>query len=248
MMLRLMCGDCLKMMRRIEDGSVDLILCDLPYGITQNKWDSVIPLPELWQEYRRVLRPFGAVVLTASQPFTSALVTSNLKWFRHEWIWLKNRGSNFVSTGREPFKEHESVLVFSEGKWTYNKQMQPRTGGGLALIGTTKTSRSVASTNYNFSKLAPIHKELAELRVPSSWQKFNTDTSRLHPTIKPVPLMEYMVKTYSNEGDTVLDNCMGSGTTGVACKRLGRNFIGIEKDAEYFEIAKKRIHETKKVK
>jgi site-specific DNA-methyltransferase (adenine-specific) len=233
------------MLRRIEAGSVDLILCDLPYGTTRNRWDSTLPLDALWAAYRRVLRPFGAAVLTASQPFTSALVLSNLAWFKHEWIWIKNRGSNFANTVREPFKEHESLLVFSEGKWTYNKQMQPRTGGGIALIGKTWT-QSTASTNYN--KIAPTHKEITELRVPSSWQKFNTDTSRLHPTIKPLALMEYMVKTYSNAGDTVLDNCMGSGTTGVACKLLGRNFIGIELDREYFEIAKKRIHETKKVK
>ena len=228
-------GDCLELMRSIPDASVDMVLCDLPYGTTQNKWDSVIPFESLWAEYQRIAR--GPVVLTASQPFTSALVMSNPKAFKHEWIWLKNRGSNFANTVREPFKEHESVLVFSWGKWTYNKQMQERTGGGLSRVGYEFTAKT-ETTNYGaIGAPAPTQ---GALRVPSSWQKFNTEVG-LHPTQKPVSLMEYLIRTYTNEGDTVLDNCMGSGTTGVACAKSGRRFIGMEQDAGYFSIASERI-------
>ena len=179
----------------------------------------------------------GAIVLTASQPFISALVMSNVGMFRHEWVWIKNRGSNFANTVREPFKEHESVLVFSEGKWTYNKQMQGRTGGGLNMVGTTqyKTSKS---ENYRAMEGRTI--TLPELRVPSSWQKFNTEVG-LHPTQKPVALFEYLIRTYTNEGDVVLDNCIGSGTTAVAAINTKRRWIGIEKDETYYQTAVDRI-------
>jgi site-specific DNA-methyltransferase (adenine-specific) len=161
--------------------------------------------------------------------------------FRHEWVWIKNRGSNFANTVREPFKEHESVLVFSQGRWTYNKQMQERTGAGADRVKYNVAFRT-GSTNYRqFEDRA--ENSLPHLRVPSSWQKFNTETAGDHPTQKPVALMEYMIRTYSNEGELVLDNTMGSGTTGVACGNLGRRFIGIEKDTEhgYFAIAQARI-------
>jgi site-specific DNA-methyltransferase (adenine-specific) len=230
-------GDCLTLMQDLADDSVDMVLCDLPYGTTQNKWDSVLPLDQLWSEYRRVCK--GAIVLTASQPFTSALVMSNLKAFKHEWIWIKNRGSNFANTVREPMKEHESVLVFSHGRWTYNKQMQERTGGGLSLVG--KPIRGQTTPTNNYGKFSGWKTEaLPEMRVPSSWQKFNTEVGH-HPTQKPVALMEYLIRTYTNEGDVVLDNTMGSGTTGVACMNTGRQFVGMEMDPEYFEIARKRI-------
>jgi site-specific DNA-methyltransferase (adenine-specific) len=230
-------GDCLTLMQNLADDSVDMVLCDLPYGTTQNKWDSVLPLDQLWGEYRRVCK--GAIVLTASQPFTSALVMSNLKAFKHEWIWIKNRGSNFANTVREPMKEHESVLVFSHGRWTYNKQMQERTGGGLSLVG--KPIRGQTTPTNNYGKFSGWKTEaLPEMRVPSSWQKFNTEVGH-HPTQKPVALMEYLIRTYTNEGDVVLDNTMGSGTTGVACMNTGRQFVGMEMDPEYFEIARKRI-------
>jgi site-specific DNA-methyltransferase (adenine-specific) len=233
----LLLGDCLEQMKLIPDGSVDMVMADLPYGTTACKWDSVIPFEPLWDAYRRVCKPNAAIVLTASQPFTSALVMSNPAMFRHEWVWIKNRGSNFANTVREPFKEHETVLVFSQGGWTYNKQMQARTGGGLSMIGTTqfKTSKS-----ENYRKMDGRTITLSELRVPSTWQKFNTEVG-LHPTQKPVALMEYLIRTYTNAGETVLDNTMGSGTTGVACKNTGRNFIGIERDEKYFQIAKERI-------
>jgi site-specific DNA-methyltransferase (adenine-specific) len=229
-------------MKDIPDHTVDLILCDLPYGTTSNKWDCIIPFDELWAEYNRVLKENGVVALTASQPFTSKLVCSNIEMFRHEWIWIKNRGSNFANTVREPMKEHESILIFSKGKWTYNKQMQERAESG----------KNRANYNVKFETRSDNYREfdtretniISELRVPSSWQKFNTETG-LHPTQKPVALMEYIIRTYTNEGDTVLDNCMGSGSTGVASVNLNRNFIGIELDSTYFEIASNRIGEAK---
>lgn len=231
-------GDCLELMKDIPDGSVDCIICDLPYGTTSNKWDSIIPLDKLWEAYDRICKPTAAIVLTASQPFTSMLVMSNVKNFRHEWIWIKNRGSNFANTVREPFKEHEEVVVFSKGGWTYNKQMQPRTGGGLDRV-QYNVKFETGSTNYQKFDTREKNK-LPELRVPSSWQKFNTEVG-LHPTQKPVELFRYLVRTYTNEGEIVLDSCCGSGTTAIAAIREKRNFICIEKSEEYFNIAKKRI-------
>lgn len=230
-------GDCLDLMIEIPTGSVDMILCDLPYGTTQNKWDAVIHFDLLWDLYWRVLKPTGVVALTASQPFSAALLMSQPKMFKHEWIWIKNRGSNFANTVREPMKEHESVLIFSRGKWTYNKQMQERTGGGLSRVQYDFNKVTETENYMKFDKPPPPQ---GELRVPSSWQKFNVEVG-LHPTQKPVALMEYLIRTYTNEGELVLDNCMGSGTTGVACANTGRKFIGIERDQGYFEIAKKRI-------
>lgn len=230
-------GDCLELMKNIPDGSVDMILCDLPYGTTQNKWDSVLSLDALWNEYNRVCKSNAAILLTASQPFTSVLITSNLKMFKHEWIWIKNRGSNFANTVREPMKEHESVLMFSKGKWVYNKQMQERTGGGLSRS-SYKFTAETKTTNYN-SIGAPKETQ-GELRVPSSWQKFNTEVG-LHPTQKPVTLFEYLIKTYSNEGDLILDNCAGSGTTAIAAENLNRRWICIEKEEEYYKKAVDRI-------
>lgn len=242
--MSLLFGDCLEVLPTLPSNSVDMVLCDLPYGTTQNRWDAVIPFIPLWNQYLRVGKETAAFVFTASQPFTSALVMSNPKLFRHEWVWIKNRGSNFANTVREPFKEHETIAVFSRGKWTYNKQMQERTGGGKALVGKrVGTGQRQREGSGTFNSFEPIE-ALPELRVPSSWQKFNTEVG-LHPTQKPVSLMEYLVKTYTNPGDTVLDSCMGSGTTGVACIRTGRQFVGIEKDQAYFDIASRRIEESK---
>ena len=245
--MNLMLGDCLERMKEIDDGSVDMVMCDLPYGTTACKWDSVIPFVPLWAQYRRVCKRNAAIVLTASQPFTSALVMSNLGMFKHEWVWIKNRGSNFANTVREPFKEHESVVVFSAGKWTYNKQMQSRTGGGLSLVGKrVGTGQEQRDGVGKFTEFKPTE-SLPELRVPSSWQKFNCEVGH-HPTQKPVALMEYLIRTYTNEGETVLDNTTGSGTTGVACVNTNRNFIGIERDEGYFNIAKKRIEDAQNEK
>lgn len=231
-------GDCREIMPSLASESIDLVLADLPYGTTENKWDTVFDLEALWAEYLRLTKPISAVVLTASQPFTAQLVVSHMRLFKHEWIWLKNAGSNFANTVREPMKEHESVLVFSKGKWTYNRQMQERTGGGAERV-KTPVKFETGSDNYRqFESRDP--KQMPELRVPSSWQKFNRERG-FHPTQKPVGLMEYLALTYSNEGDLVLDNAMGSGTTGVACARAGRRFVGIEIEERYFDIACERI-------
>lgn len=236
--LWLMFGDCLERMKEIPHGSVDAVICDLPYGTTQNRWDSVINLEYMWATLDKVCKNTAVKCFTASQPFTSVLTVSNIKEFKHEWIWIKNRGSNFANTVREPMKEHESVLVFSKGKWTYNKQMQERTGGGSERV---KYNVKFETETNNYGKFeGKKHNKLPELRVPSSWQKFNCEVG-LHPTQKPIVLMEYLIKTYTNEGDTVLDFTMGSGTTGAACKNLSRKFIGIEMDEKYFEIAQQRI-------
>lgn len=237
----LMLGDCLERMKEIPDGSVDMILADPPYGTTACKWDSVIDLDEMWKQLKRIIKPSGAIVMTASQPFTSVLVASNISQFKHEWIWEKNRGSNFAALKYQPMKEHESVLVFGKQKVCYYPIKEERKGAGKDRVayafngsntGKRETTNGFVDTRVN-------HME-AELRFPSSVQKHNTQVG-LHPTQKPVTLMEYLIKTYTLEGEIVLDFTMGSGTTGVACKNLNRSFIGIEMDEGYFEIAKKRI-------
>ena len=232
--------DCLEGMRQIPDGSIDAVICDLPYGTTQNAWDSVIPLDELWAQYKRICKPTAAIVLTASQPFTSKLIMSNLEMFKHEWIWVKNRGGNFANTVREPAKEHEEVLVFSQGGWTYNKQMQQRSPGGAGRV---KYGFNIVPDSENYGKFTTPGNERGELRVPSSVQYFNTSCGddHFHPTQKPVDLLRYLVLTYTNEGDTVLDNCMGSGTTAIACIKEKRHFIGFELSKEYFDKAQRRI-------
>ncbi len=235
--VQLIHADCMEAMKHIADGSVDMILCDLPYGTTQNKWDNVIPFDGLWSAYWRVLKPGGVIALHASQPFTSALIMSQVKYFKHEWVWIKNRGSNFANTVREPMKEHESVLIFSKGKWTYNKQMQERSAAGLSRV---KYDFNAVTQTENYGEFGAPTKNQGTLRVPSSYQRFNIEFG-LHPTQKPVPLAEYLINTYTNEGDVVLDNCMGSGTTGVACVNTGRRFIGIEKEQKYVEVARRRI-------
>jgi len=231
-------GDCLEVMTNLSDKSIDMILTDLPYGLTSNKWDSIIPLDKLWEQYLRIIKENGIIALTASQPFTSILVCSQRKLFRHEWIWIKNRGSNFANTIREPMKEHESVLIFSRGKWTYNKQMQERAESGKSRV---QYNVRFESQSENYRELeGRKNNKLPELRVPSSWQRFNCEVG-LHPTQKPVALFEYLIRTYTNQGDTVLDNCAGSGTTGVAAYRSGRKSILIEKDRRYCEIIQGRM-------
>jgi site-specific DNA-methyltransferase (adenine-specific) len=232
-------GDCLELMLEIPDDSIQLVLVDLPYGITSNKWDSEIPLDKLWQQYLRMGKDNAVYAFTCNQPFTSKLVCSNLEMWKHEWVWIKNRGGNFANTVREPFKEHETIQIFSRGKWIYNKQMQERTGAGKDRVKYELNQISKSENYREFEGL--LGTKQGELRVPSSWQKFNTDTSGLHPTIKPLGLFEYLIKTYTNENDLILDNTMGSGTTCVAAKNLNRQFIGIEKEEKYFNIAKQRL-------
>lgn len=227
-------GDCLEVMKSIPDGGVDMILCDLPYGTTRNKWDSVIDLNALWTEYKRISR--GAIVLTAQSPFDKVLGVSNLSMLRYEWIWEKTHPTGHLNAKRAPMKAHENVLVFYERQPTYNP---------IKTIGharKTATKRKDETPTYGSQTFSSLPYDSTE-RYPRSVVTFASDKQRssLHPTQKPVALMEYLIKTYTNEGDMVLDNCMGSGTTGVACMNTGRKFIGIEMDDGYFNIAKERI-------
>jgi len=236
-------GDCLELMKDIPDGSIDMILADLPYGMTSNKWDCEIDLIELWKEYKRVTKPNAIIALTAVQPFTSKLVSSNFEMYRHEWIWNKDRGSNFANTVREPMKEHESVLIFSKGKWTYNKQMEERKGSGLARA-KQKFHWKPKSENYRVMEEKKAD-SMSDLRVPSSIQYFKCERG-LHPTQKPLSLMEYFILTYTNELDLVLDNTAGSGTTAIACLKTNRQFIVMEKEQKYYDIILKRVADFNK--
>lgn len=235
-------GDCFDLLKSVDDNTIDFVLTDLPYGTTSNSWDIIIPFEEMWKELYRVCKDNSAMCFTSSQPFTSMLVMSNIKDFRHEWIWQKNRGSNFANTVREPMKEHESVLVFSRGGWTYNKQMQERAESGKARS-EYKVKFDSKSENYRDFEGRDAH-NISELRVPSSIQKFNVDVG-LHPTQKPVKLFEYLIKTYTNEGDLVLDSCSGSGSLAIACYNTKRNFICIEKDENYYKQSVERLKTVK---
>jgi len=241
--IELIQGDCLEKMKDIPDGSIDMILCDLPYGTTACKWDTIIPFEPLWEQYKRIIKDNGAIVLTASQPLTSALVMSNIKMFKYEWIWEKSIGANPLLCKKQPMKYHENILVFANGKTIYNPQMTK---------GKMRDKRPKMFGNKKDENWGGAMREIKGIEninddyYPRSYQYFsNADQkNKTHPTQKPVALFEYLIKTYTNEGDTVLDNCMGSGTSGVACGNLNRNFIGIELDLEYFKIAEKRINEN----
>jgi site-specific DNA-methyltransferase (adenine-specific) len=236
-------ADCLDAMKLIVDKSVDMILCDLPYGTTACSWDTIIPFEPLWEQYKRIIKDNGAIVLTASQPFTSALVMSNPKMFKYEWIWYKNRGSNFALLKYQPFKEHESVLVFSKETAKYYPIMEERSESGKNRCNYTFNNKVTNKTinNETFYNQDGERRKLDEnLRNPSSVKKFNTEVG-IHPTQKPVALFEYMIKTYTNEGDLVLDNCAGSGTTAIACLNTNRNYILIEKERKYYDVIVERI-------
>lgn len=230
-------ADCLDILPTLNPQSVDAVICDPPYGTTACKWDSVIPFAPMWAGIKRVLKPRGACVLFGSQPFTSALVMSNPEMFRYEWVWNKSRGANFVSVGTQPLKKHENVLVFSRQGATYNPQMS----AGEKYLTRVGADRSVGV--YGQAIARSQIKEVCEVRYPDSVLCFSSmrQQDMIHPTQKPLALLEYLVKTYTNEGETVLDFTMGSGTTGHACGNLGRRFVGIEKDANYFSIAQERI-------
>ena len=235
--MQLIHGDCLIEMKDIPDKSVDMILCDLPYGTTACKWDIIIPFEPLWKQYKRIIKDRGAIVLFGSQPFTSYLVMSNTSMFKYEWIWEKTRASNPYLAKRQPLRAHESVLVFGLKPCYYPQKTEgtsytisPRAGGRVASDERSNREGFVGKVGSG--------------RFPRSVVKISNPSAEmgLHPTQKPIKLMEYLIRTYTNEGETVLDNCMGSGTTGVACMNTNRNFIGIEKDDQYFEIAKNRIN------
>ena len=244
-MIDLRQGDCLEIMKDIPDKSIDAIICDLPYGTTACKWDSIIPFDKLWEQYKRIIKDNGAIVLFGSQPFTSALVMSNPKMFKYEWIWEKSKASNFLLAKKQPLKAHENILVFGKGSVVYYPQ---KTEGKPFNKGNRKHDNGIATEVYNKIPNAGIEIINEDgMRNPRSVQYFVTGESegKLHPTQKPLELMKYLIKTYTNEGDTVLDNTMGSGTTGIAAVNLNRKFIGIEMDEHYFEIAEKRINEAK---
>ena len=234
-------GECLDKLTEISDASVDLILTDLPYGTTACAWDSIIPLDKLWEQYNRVAKENAAMVFTASQPFTTILASSNIKNFRYEWIWEKHQGTNPMNAKIMPLKSHENILVFYRKKPLYNPQMTLGTPyGGF------KSDTSTIGEVYGKAK--SVHRDNPEgTRYPKTILRFKQEKG-LHPTQKPVLLMEYLIKTYTNPGDVVLDSTMGSGTTGVAALNSNRNFIGIELDNDYFETASKRIYEHQKNK
>lgn len=236
-MVELQHGDCLELMKQIPDKSVDMILCDLPYGITACKWDNVIPFKPLWEQYNRIIKPHGAICLFGSEPFSSALRMSNIKNFKYDWIWNKKLAGNGILAKKQPLKIHEIVSVFNTS--VYYPQMV-KGKFRRKMTGELKESEITGGN-------AIVSEYKNDLYYPQSIQEFsiaNMRKGRLHPTQKPVALCEYLIKTYTNEGETVLDNCMGSGTTGVACVNTDRNFIGIELDDHYFEVATERINQA----
>ena len=231
-------GDCLELYKNLEPKSIDLILTDLPYGTTACKWDTIIPFDKLWEMVNYLLKPNGTFITTASQPFTSALVMSNPKMFKYEWIWEKDKASNFFMANKTPLKAHENILVFGNSGTIYN----PQKTTGHKPANYTKAKSTKGREHYNIDGL-PSYGQTD--RFPRSVQKINVHNSahgQQHPSQKPIALFEYLLKTYSNETMKIFDPCMGSGTTGVACKNLNRNFIGIEKDENYFKIAEQRIN------
>lgn len=238
-------GDCLEEMGKLPDKSIDMVLCDLPYGTTACKWDHVIPFEPLWKEYKRLIKDRGAIVLTASQPFTSALVMSNPGMFRYELVWEKDRPSDFGNANIKPMRYHENILIFYFNTPIYNKSYVERSGSGAARCGYI-VKNGVHDGHQNDHKYGTKPQEKfysEEEKIAGSIIKIPIECRKTgqHPTQKPVALFEYLIKTYTNEGDLVLDNCIGSGTTAVAAKRTGRHFIGIELSEEYCEIARKRI-------
>ena len=233
-------GDCLKCLPGLADNSIDMVLADPPYGTTACKWDSVIPLQGMWEQLLRLIAPKGAIVMTASQPFTTTLISSNLEMFKYCWVWEKSNGTNFLNAKFQPFKVHEDVVVFSRMASSFSKKggmsYNPQMGRGKPY----KITRGGGKMVYHQDPARQPESSSDGERFPRSVLRINEERG-YHPTQKPVCLMEYLIKTYTSIGDTVLDFCMGSGTTGVACMNTGRAFIGIEKETKYFEIAEKRL-------
>jgi len=228
--------DCLEGMKRIPDKAIDMILCDLPYGTTQNKWDSIIPFDKLWEQYNRIIKDSGAIILFGSEPFTSKLICSNIDNFKYNWIWQKNKTTGFLNAKKQPLNDHETISVFYKRQCTYNPQMT--VAERVYKRGFVKRNKSDCyGEEKDFTQVD------TGLRYPKRIIYFNKNKTReqLHPTQKPVELCEYLIKTYSNECDLVLDNCIGSGTTAIACINTNRNYIGFELDTGYFNLANERI-------
>jgi len=235
----LMLGDCLERMREIPDGSVDMVLADLPYGTTQCRWDIVIPLEALWEHYWRVLKPTGVVVLFAAQPFTSKVVCSAIDHFKYEWVWRKPKGTGHLNAKKQPLRDKEDILVFYRKQCTYNPQLTP---GTPYKNKAGKDHAATSSQTDSYGSYTNFRNPNEGFRYPKQVLEFGVvERDTLHPTQKPVPILEYLVKTYTNEGDLVLDNTMGSGSTGVAALQTGRCFVGVEKEPAYFEVAAERL-------
>ena len=240
-------GDCLSVMEDLSDNSIDMVFCDLPYGTTQNKWDNVIPFDKLWSAYNRVVKENGAIVLTSQQPFTSQLIMSNPNQFRYEWIWEKNKATGHLNAKKMPMKAHENVLIFYRKLPTYN----PQKTTGHKPFGAVKPRNNIPEPkekrNYNHLSQTFGNDGTTTDRYPRSVQKFpvinNDNPLKFHPTQKPVGMIEYFIKTYSNENDVILDNCMGSGSTCISCINTNRRYIGIESNEEYFDMAKNWIED-----
>lgn len=246
-MINLIHGDCLEKMKDIPDRSIDMILCDLPYGTTACKWDVVIPFAPLWEQYKRIIKDRGAIVLFGSEPFSSYLRMSNIKQYKYDWVWKKSKPNGWQHAANMPMKTTESVSVFSKSSMGHfsllgEKRMsyypQGVTNNGTIIVKATQHGTSMGARPKQIGKEC-----ISKTGYPSNFLEYPNVIGKqcLHPTQKPVALLEYLIKTYTLEGETVLDNCMGSGSTGIACKNLNRNFIGIEKDENYFNIAKERV-------
>lgn len=230
-------------MKTIPNALIDAIITDPPYGTTACKWDSVIDFDLMWEQLNRIIKTNGAIVLFGSQPFTSALISSNYNMFKYEWIWFKNMGGNPLNAKIAPMKQHENILVFGNGKINYYPIKEQRTKGSLKRVQSSAIIGGNIKDNSVYNKTNIIKTKYDDLRYPKTVQNFNVERG-LHPTQKPIALMEYLIKTYTKENETILDFTMGSGSTGVAAKNLNRNFIGIEQDENYFNIAEQRIKET----
>lgn len=240
-------GDCLNEMSKVLDSSVDLILVDLPYGTSACSWDVVIPMEKLWEQYLRVLKPNGTVVLFGSEPFSSLVRSSNLEMYKYDWKWVKPRGANFLNAKYQPMKNYEDIMVFSRCPASYSRSRDSMVYNPIMSVGEPYKLRSgkqkLEKNNSTVrSSIKSVVTDNKGLRYPKATLEFKSDKDKLHPTQKPVDLLEYLIRTYTVEGMVVLDSCMGSGSTGVACKNLNRSFIGIELDVGYFDIAKQRIN------
>ena len=249
-------GDCLELMKYIPNGSIDMILCDLPYGATNCKWDIIIPFDKLWEQYERIIKPNGAIVLTASQPFTSALVMSNINLFKYELIWEKSNPTGMGQANKRPMKYHENICVFYKSQPTYNKQMIPRTdntvksmikNGGKFNVSNTMSGnqQSIAYKDINANRYSETEKNPSSVIKINSIRPISKEYLG-HPTQKPIPLFENLIKTYTNEGELVLDNTAGSGTTAIACLNTKRQFIVMEKEQKYYDIILKRLEDFNK--